>query len=156
MKYSAFERALEEAAAGLRETEAEFERLKIKKEQLEALVENLRAILPLDAASVEDVPKAEKAAPALENGNGDARSKSTWMLARDVLAKSRGALTVPEIYQIVSTAYPRSPAQDAIRIAMMRKPEIFVKRGTRYALTKSQFELGGGDKLTDRNPIEGL
>jgi hypothetical protein len=74
-----------------------------------------------------------------ESSSGNS-AKPTWMLARDVLAKSKGALTVPEIYNILLNTEPFVPAQDAIRVAMLRKPDIFIKKDKQYALTASQFE----------------
>jgi hypothetical protein len=77
-------------------------------------------------------------------------TKPTWMLVRDVLAKSKGPLSVPQIHSILLATEKNVPAQDAIRVAMLRKPDIFIKRFRLYALTPSQFLAGPG--LPDAKP----
>lgn len=146
MKFSAFDQAISEATAGLNEIEAEFKKLRVKKAQLETLVRSLLAVLPMESGQQSD---AARAAQLLLTESSDApevaaEPKATWTLARDVLAKSQGALTVPEIHKIMLASgkgEEEVPAQDAIRIAMLRKPDIFLKRDKRYALTSSQFEV---------------
>lgn len=63
MKYSAFEQAALEASAGLREIDAEIERLKAKKEALELLQASARQLLASEPAKVETFPAIE-ATPA--------------------------------------------------------------------------------------------
>lgn len=59
MKYSAFEQAALEASAGLKEIDAEIERLKAKREMLELLERSARHILAAEPAKVEALPANE-------------------------------------------------------------------------------------------------
>jgi hypothetical protein len=52
MNYSAFEQAAVEASAGVREMDAEIERLAAKREVLRTLVHNLLAVLPMNTRAI--------------------------------------------------------------------------------------------------------
>ncbi|MGB6133022.1 MAG: hypothetical protein WCC14_06430 [Acidobacteriaceae bacterium] len=91
MNYSTFEQAAVEASTGLREIDAEIERLNTKKALLEPLVRQLSAILPLmtEAGQADEVNNAGTAAVApvaeqsfstdgLPEGNSDSLRKAGW------------------------------------------------------------------------------
>jgi len=59
MKYSAFEQAALEASAGLKEIDAEIERLKAKKEALELLQASARQLLATEPLKIEAFPANE-------------------------------------------------------------------------------------------------
>lgn len=89
MKYSAFEQAAVEARSGLKEIDAEIDRLKAKKALLESLGRQLLTVLPMcsetDAAddnmhagASEDAAAAEEAANALPEGKPFTLRKDGW------------------------------------------------------------------------------
>lgn len=64
MNYSAFEQAAVEASTGVKEIDAEMERLAAKREVLRTLVHNLLAVLPANTEAI-PAPAACQAGPAL-------------------------------------------------------------------------------------------
>lgn len=133
MKYSTFEQAAIEASTGLREIDAEIERLKAKKDLLEPLVRQLSAVLPMitEAVPADNANKAATAAAApsadqpssadgLPEGEPDSLRKAGWLgqspagSTADAPAAEQpylaGGLSEAKPYSLRNDGWPTGPA----------------------------------------------
>lgn len=135
MDRTVMEAALAEARSSLAEYSAKAAKIKAKVDALQSVVSGLEMLLGAR-------PNLDTASPnATASGNG--KPDSTWKLAHKVLSQS-GPMTVPEIYVAMEVSGITPPAKDAIRIAMMRKPDIFINDNGKYRLVPAIEELLGG------------
>jgi hypothetical protein len=122
--------ALGEVTKGLYDISGEFEALAARKQQLEAAVASLNALL---SAGEQDVPLSSLPAafPASEQTYSSEIPTRTdaeplWATARKLLEEAGRALTVPEMAQTLSGRGHKIHS-DGLRVAMIRKTDVFIK-----------------------------
>jgi hypothetical protein len=151
MAHIAYEEAFREAQRELQEIEQQLKHLQQRKETLQSLVGPLSAYLNV----------AGRTRPLLELHEAEHRSITSdsvpppaWVIARDVLKNHGRPMAVPEIFRVMS-AMGTNSRPDAVRIAMLRKPEIFFNQGNGlYGLTAWLNIVPAG--LEGEAPDEGL
>ena len=136
MDKAIMESALAEAKSSLAEYSTKAAKIKIKMDALQNVVSGLEALLG-------SRPSLDSGTPSAAALNTVGKPEATWKIAQEVLARS-GPMTVPEIFTAIEATIGTSPAKDAIRIAMMRKPEVFVNENGKYRLVPAMEELLGG------------
>jgi hypothetical protein len=143
-----FDRALAEATSCLLEVELRFEQLGKEKERLQHLVESLQAVL---AAAHTRTPTPVSAdfsfvQDAVEHSPVSQVSPSvhglTWKLAFRVLSKD-GPMTVPQLYQALFKVITTPPSKDSIRIAMLRKPDLFRNEKGTFSVIEAKHNQNG-------------
>lgn len=125
MAHIIFEQAHREAQQKLDDVEERIANLHREKEALQGLVVSLG-----DYLSVADVTllSGEMDLDEQASARRGTLTQPAWSLARDILASKGSPMTVPEIHKIMSNlGFTSKP--DAIRIAMIRKPDIFNNHG---------------------------
>jgi hypothetical protein len=133
------DKALLDAKSSLAEVSAKMSRLKAKMDALQNVVSGIEALLGT-RPTLELTPQEQSSS----TGRNGLRTESTWKLAQNALAASGIPMTVPEIFAAIEQKGLTPPAKDAIRIAMMRKPEIFLNANGKYRLVPEMEELLGG------------
>jgi hypothetical protein len=153
MDANIFERALAEATARLQEVDLRFEELGKEKERLQDLVGSLQAVLaatptqaptPISAdfspvRAVEQNPVFQASPPVVHG--------ATWKLAFHVLSKE-GPMTVPQIYQAFFKWTKAPPSKDALRIAMLRKSNLFRNEGGTFSVIEGNHQNGRPEPQT--------
>ncbi len=137
MDVLALETARIEVAAEMKETERDFEKLRVRRSRLEAILTNLTALLNEGAEQpsqdgVTEAGSARATVHAIDKPKF--QTPKLWMLVRDAFPRTGGTLSVPEIHKLMSANGAIGPDPDKIRVAMRRRPDIFHNRSGRYGL----------------------
>ena len=126
MELSTLQDALSEAQQGLADVAADFELLRLQKEKLERLVASLREVLnpgiPAGSGAL------ALASPTVTEMPRSPNTKAVWQVVQEILAAKKLPMTVPEI-EIEFANLGVSSSVESIRVAMFRKPSIFVRLG---------------------------
>lgn len=134
MELDVMREALKKAEAGLAEAEEQFIALQSHKGRLQDVVSSLRTLLDAEGNEsniVSYIGNHEHRRPLHAN--------PTWSKAGRALKEIGKPATVPEIHeQLARTGTP--PSADALRIAMLRKPELFGRVGAAYELRRGVFD----------------
>jgi hypothetical protein len=120
--------ALDEVNTGLEEMFADFERIRQRKEQLEATAKNLKSLLGLDETIA--LTRLPATASAVEQpvASSEEDAKPMWMLARDMLRETGLPTSVPQMVEMLARrGVLVNP--DGLRVAMIRRGDIFGKGG---------------------------
>lgn len=127
MEYKVLLTALAEAQEELVEVEFKFERLRIDRERLQAIVHSISAYLP-------DVTVTS--GPASGETNPPEIQVPAWVSVKEVLEQNGQPMNVPAIFEVLQER-KITQSRDNIRIAMLRKPDVFFAQGAGlYGLTE--------------------
>lgn len=122
MAHLVFEQSKREATDRISEIDGKLEELVSEREALLSVVASLESYLDIVQ------PTSDMSLFNSDDHVTTLLDQPTWQIARDVLAKRGVPTTVPEIFMLTSALGVRSKP-DAIRVAMLRKPEVFVSYG---------------------------
>jgi hypothetical protein len=103
-----------------------------------ALQEQRNRLVGLEHALSEFLNASQMTLPGIPPDAIEGAEEDTpiWARVRDVFPQDGGTMTVPQIHNEMPLVNGNKPKQDAIRVAIRRKPEIFVNRGDGvFALT---------------------
>jgi hypothetical protein len=140
MRNEVFKNALDEARIQLDAVEQKFKLLSEERAKLQAVVAGLESYL--SGGSTPDI----EARPTLQLEPQESRTIPAWMSARDVIAERGSAITVPQLHDALR-AKSIYTGKDALRVAMIRKPDVFVQMGNGlYGLTKYGVSMELDDK----------
>lgn len=117
--------ALLEAENGLEEIIDEFQSLSRKKNRLESVISSLKTLLTeSDLGSA--IPFVAPEASITKGGEPEANESKApnWVLAKAVLLRAGRTMTIPQITTALE-AEGHSVNGDGMRVALLRKPEVF-------------------------------
>ena len=140
--------ALQEANQGLHETSTQFEALRLKKQYLEAVVASINALLGAGELTSSS-PSLPPIVALSESYSSENQSKMEalpqWAMARDLLLEMGHPMTVPQMVQVL-TARGQVIHSDGLRVAMIRRPDLFFKPGYgKYGLVVWEAEKAQED-----------
>jgi hypothetical protein len=142
---------IENLQGELAATEREFERLSASRAKLQGAINSLSLLL-------EDAPAelGRQISFTLRTENAEINTTQApvpkWTLIRDAFPRSGGTMTVPELYKEVNKNGIVISNPDAIRVALRRRPEMFVNTGGgRFALSEHmlQRDVRNGQEATE-------
>ena len=139
----AFRSALREAISALNDTESEFHAIQLKRERLQALVNDLEALLGGERGHV----SASMSVPRVESAIGMRRGRTRNILMQ-ILEKSAKPLNPSEIHQMTNSA-GYSLSEGAIRAALSRSSQTFEVSNGMYSLATVQGESSKVEEATE-------
>lgn len=120
--------ALDEARGGLQDIAEQMRELTSRKDRLEKLVAGLSGYLEINEP-LSSMPEPVSVAQLDDDGPGAAvRVVPLWQTARDLLAEVEYPMSVPDMTRIL-TGRGFAIGSDGLRVAMLRKPDVFLKVG---------------------------
>jgi hypothetical protein len=139
----------------LAETDEQFRQLEAERTRLHEVISSLSSYLKDHSSSLESESEAaEDKTDTVAATNF--KALRAWEQAQAVLDARKLAMTVPEIYEAL-LARGVNIAKDAIRVAMLRKPQIFRQAGNAtYALMEWTAPEVSDWKLTLTQQVHAL
>jgi hypothetical protein len=138
-------RALLDAEKRLEETEQVFLQLEAERGRLREVILSLSTYLRSHGVEIDVEPMQGSYATTTAT---NVKGMKAWELALSVLEEQKQPMPVPDIYESL-LAKGVNMAKDAIRVAMLRKPQIFRQAGNgTYALLKWTAPEDAAWKLT--------
>jgi hypothetical protein len=155
MKLRTLDEMLADATKVRRDIELQIEKMQAQREQLSLIIEQMMRLIALSNGERESDTVSGESGPSIAETARNAEPRlPSWLIARKLLQKAGEPLTVPQLHFLMKLEYGVSPSRDALRIAMLRKPEIFCNEGGRFDLVarirefESQATESSGPELT--------